>query len=90
MEKTKKQEIIRLRSEGLGYARIAKALGMKKDTVHTFCRRNGMAGNVYKDSFCKCCGKRIDSNDKGRKKSFCSTQCKNSWFNERRNHGESN
>ena len=37
-----KEKIIRFRSMGRGYADIGKELGIPKDTVKSFCRRNSL------------------------------------------------
>ena len=37
-----KEKIIRFRSMGRGYADIGKELGISKDTVKSFCRRNSL------------------------------------------------
>lgn len=34
--------IIKLRQQGLGYKRIAKALGVSRDTVRGYCRNHGL------------------------------------------------
>ena len=35
---------------GLGYATIAKAIGLKKDTVVAFCRKVGLTGTKAADN----------------------------------------
>ena len=40
-----RQQIIQLRKEGCGYTAIAKELDISRDTVRSFCRRNGLAGD---------------------------------------------
>lgn len=42
MTNQQKDQIAALRSQGFGYATIAKAVGLKKDTVVAFCRKNGI------------------------------------------------
>ena len=40
MTEEQKNVIIKCRNSGLGYATIAKDIGLTKDTVVAFCRRN--------------------------------------------------
>ena len=42
MTDEQKEKIIRFRSMGRGYADIGKELGISKDTVKSFCRRNSL------------------------------------------------
>ena len=37
-----KYSVIRLRGQGVGYAEIGRELGIPRDTVKSFCRRNGL------------------------------------------------
>ena len=46
MTDREKQQIIRLRKEGFGYTAVANKVGISKDTVKSFCRRNGLAGEM--------------------------------------------
>ena len=57
MTDRQKQQIIRLRKEGFGYTAVANKVGISKDTVKSFCRRNGLAGEmaaVQEDSMPAC------------------------------------
>lgn len=49
MKNSEKQQIANLRERGLGYAQIAKKLGLSKGTVGTFCRRNGLGEDSTPD-----------------------------------------
>lgn len=42
MTNEQKEKIIRFRRQGLGYADIGRELDISKDTVKSFCRRNGL------------------------------------------------
>ena len=42
MTKEQKEKIIRFRRQGLGYADIGRELDISKETVESFCRRNGL------------------------------------------------
>ena len=44
MTNEQKEIIMRLRVEGHGYTAVANIVGLPKDTVKSFCRRNGLAG----------------------------------------------
>lgn len=44
MTTEQKSKILSLRDSGHGYAAIAAKVGISKDTVKSFCRRNGAAG----------------------------------------------
>ena len=53
MTHQQKEQITALRSQGYGYATIAKAIGLKKDTVVAFCRKVGLTAvrrSAYADS----------------------------------------
>ena len=39
-----KTEIASLRSQGFGYTKIAQALGLSKNTVKSYCKRNKLSG----------------------------------------------
>ena len=66
MTKDQKEQIRKLRDSGYGYATIADALGLTKNQVSAFCRREGLAGIVADGTgvitdvnCCRCCGKRL-------------------------------
>lgn len=44
MTHEQKQQITTLRQSGYGYATIADALGLTKNQVSAFCRRNKLTG----------------------------------------------
>lgn len=56
-------KIISARKNGVGYASIAKDVGMTKNAVAAFCRRNGLTGNLSETTntaeggLCRECGK---------------------------------
>ena len=62
MTEEQKNVVIKRRSSGFGYASIAKEIGLTKDAVVAFCRRNGLTGNMAgkvpeeTGSRCKECG----------------------------------
>lgn len=65
-----KEKIRYLRLEGLGYKGIASTLGLSRDSVKGFCKRNGLDGDscvvalnieekINKNVLCCCCEKPI-------------------------------
>ena len=67
MTPEQKKEISKLRVQGLGYQKIATALGLTKNQVVSYCHRNGLDGKIADPSgtvpdaiFCKNCGKVYD------------------------------
>lgn len=86
-----RQQIIQLRKEGCGYTAIAKELDISRDTVRSFCRRNGLAGEMAitekaagqtEDGFCRECGKGLRQTDGVKKKVFCCRECREKWWHE--------
>ena len=69
-----KEKIIRFRSMGRGYADIGKELGIPKDTVKSFCRRNSLtsADILVTDDKDRCreCGVEIKQRQKIKKYVF--------------------
>ena len=84
MTNEQKARITALRIDGTGYATIAAMLGISKETVKSFCRRNGLTGNTAAalpaEGMCRNCGTEIVQNPKSRKKVFCSSACRNAWW----------
>ena len=79
-----KNEIIRLRKQDVGYTAIATQLGISKDTVKSFCKRNnigGFRGETKPDSGgCPWCGKAVVSVPGHKPKRFCSDECRIAWW----------
>ena len=46
MTTDQKNKIAEMRKSGMGYLKIAQALGLNENSVKTFCRRNGLTGTV--------------------------------------------
>lgn len=64
MTTEQKSQIFALRVQGFGYATIAKAMELNKDTVKSFCRRNGATGiraakRTEQPNRCPQCGKKL-------------------------------
>ena len=89
MTNQQKEQITTLRSQGYGYATIAKAVGLKKDTVVAFCRKMGMTGTKAADNrrieldagFCLQCGALLTQTPGRKRVKFCSDNCRTAWWN---------
>lgn len=88
MTKEQKEQIRKLRCSGYGYATIAEALGLTKNQVSAFCRRDGIAGNVVDGTIsapntecCRGCGKALKQVPGRKEIKFCSDACRRSWWN---------
>lgn len=86
MTNEQKEKIIRFRRQGFGYADIGRELGISKDTVKSFCRRNGLTVSggkpfIDKDS-CRECGKPLVQQEKKKSRIFCCKSCREKWWKE--------
>ncbi len=76
--------IANFRKRGLGYKRIATLTGISINTIKAFCRRQG-SDNIFAEdvsrSFCRGCGKAIESTPGKREKKWCSDSCRMKWWN---------
>lgn len=84
MTNEQKEKIIELRKLGIGYRSIALAMNISRDKVRYFCRTKGLDGygkNIKeKEDVCKNCGEKINQGPiKGRRKTYCSIECKREW-----------
>ena len=67
MTNEQRERITALQHLGQGYATIANAVGLSKDSVKAFCRNHGLAGvkaeckdeDVPADNTCANCGGRL-------------------------------
>jgi endogenous inhibitor of DNA gyrase (YacG/DUF329 family) len=87
-----KEKIKELRLKGIGYKGIASILGLSRDSVRGFCKRNGLDGSscvvalnveekLKRNLLCSCCGKPIKQKYQGRTRRFCSDECRRKWWN---------
>ena len=88
MNDTQRQQIEKLRAEGLSYGKISDALGLSTNTIKTYCRRHGLGGVVATPApideaghFCLCCGIPVVQTSGRKEKRFCSDSCRNKWWN---------
>ncbi len=95
MNEVEKQQIHDLRLKGIGYKAIAAILGISRDSIRGYCKRNGLAGDsqavslnvkeqINQHLICACCSKPLVKNLRGRSKRFCSEECRRRWWNENR------
>ena len=74
-----KNRIKQLRSEGYGYKRIAKTLGLTLSVVRYACSK--INDEDLLEGHCERCGLKIKSIKGKKKKRFCSDQCRWDWWN---------
>lgn len=93
MTNKEREKIRELRTNGMGYKAIASALGLTRDSVRSFCKRNELTGNSCvvalnikekkkRNLLCNQCGKPIKQESRGRDRKFCSDECRRTWWNE--------
>ncbi|MBE6068067.1 MAG: RNA polymerase subunit sigma-70 [Clostridium lundense] len=93
MTSDKKEKIKELRLKGRGYKAIAGSLGLSRDSVRGFCKRNGLDGDscvvalnveekIKTNLLCAYCRKPIKQKGQGRTKRFCSEGCRRKWWSE--------
>lgn len=84
-----KEHITAMRMQGISYSAIAQSLGLKKETVAAFCRKNGLNGVKAADSrvipsqtdTCPVCGAVLMQIPGRKKRRFCSDKCRTLWWN---------
>lgn len=89
MTDEQKTRIFRMREQGMSYGVIAEALSLSKNTVKSYCRRNGIAGKrvpAQKTAeepaeFCQNCGKPVRQIPGRKHIRFCSSACRQEWWN---------
>ena len=84
MTECERQQIHDLRLKGTGYKAIAALLGISRDSVRGFCKRNKMevVDRVNNQLVCPCCGRVITKSTRGRTRRFCSDGCRRKWWAE--------
>jgi len=82
MNDRQKQQIEVMRRKGHGSADIAKTLGLPVNTVKSYLRRK--QDTPVSGDLCRNCGKRLVQNPRAREKSFCSSHCRQTWWNSNR------
>ena len=93
MTNVEKQQIQQLRIKGEGYKVIADVLGISRDTIRSYCKRNGLDGDSKlislnlegknnQNLICICCNKAIVQKGRGRVRRFCCEDCRRKWWND--------
>ncbi len=96
MTEEQKQIIVRLRNVGIGYRKIATVLDIPRDKVRNYCKSVNLDGYVKRmerkeweqmqnecpEISCKQCGKPLKIEKMGRKRLYCSEQCRKQWAKE--------
>lgn len=97
MDDFQRKQMRKLRSEGLGYQSIGKIVGLSRDSVRNYCKRNpellgyrNAVTKMMKDQAsglpcCLHCKETFIPKGTGRPKKFCSDACRRYWW---QNHPE--
>jgi hypothetical protein len=91
MTEVEKQQIHDLRMLGSGYRSIGAVLGISRDCIRGFCKRNGLDGNsrsvslnpeekIKNHLLCPSCSKSIKKKKRGRGRQYCSDACRRKWW----------
>ncbi len=84
MNAGQKAMLQRMRDDGVGYVKIAQELGISRNTIKSYCRRNnlGILKNTAPDMshICKHCGKPLKMIPKHKPKKFCNDKCRLTWW----------
>ena len=95
MTSLQKEQVRRMRREGISYSKIAESLGLSENTVKSYCKRNNLRvvstptkvelPNTESETetfeFCKNCGKPIEQRPGMKPRKFCSDKCRTTWWN---------
>ena len=91
MTEFQEKQIRDLRLQGTGYRAIASVVGLSRDIVRNYCKSHGLDGHasvltinmkeqMMKGQACLACGKEIEQPMTGRKRKFCSDECRRHWW----------
>lgn len=80
MMDNQKHLIDKMRLDGDGYLKIAKAIGVSENTVKSYCRRQKNTDKKGAQAYCAECGKPIDTSKRSGRR-FCSDSCRIKWWN---------
>ena len=92
MTADEKNTIINLRKSGRSLTEIAEETGVSRNTVKSFCRRQGLTGSAEAmpdvsvtdspwEKPCRFCGKTMMVYPGRKEKKFCSDACRNKYWN---------
>jgi len=85
MTEEQKKKVSDLRRAGIGYTETARLAGVSRDAVRSFCRRNGLAGEMAgtgqpTDGQCRECGKPLQQTEGVKRRVFCCKECREKWW----------
>jgi endogenous inhibitor of DNA gyrase (YacG/DUF329 family) len=77
--------------KGVGYRAIASVLGLSRDVVRNYCKSHGLNGYasdltvnmkelIKQNKACLMCGKKLNQPATGRRRKFCSDECRRKWW----------
>ena len=78
MTENDKNQILKLKEQGLGYKKISSLLGISLGSVKSVIRRNDRTENVH---YCKNCHKPISDIPGKKHKVYCCDACRMKWWN---------
>ncbi len=87
MTEHQKQQIQRMRVDGISYSKISESLSISENTIKSYCKRNKLAALTIKapeikaNAFCKECGKPLEIMPARKPRKFCSDSCRLKWWN---------
>lgn len=92
MTNEEKAQVMQMRSAGIGFARIARELGLSINTVKSFSRREHLQASpslpdpavapVSDPGHCGHCGKILIQKPQQKPRKYCSEQCRRNWWKE--------
>ena len=91
MTEYQESQIRGLRMRGAGYKAIASATGLSRDIVRNYCKSHSLEGlaseftmnmkeQIEKGLACAGCGRPLEQPRTGRRRRFCSDQCRRHWW----------
>lgn len=95
MTERERIQIRKRRSQGQSMEAIASSLGLNRNTVKSYCKREGITPRLDPDQnksiktspntgYCASCHKPIEHIPKQKPKRFCSDRCRYQWWGEHR------
>ena len=91
MTEEQKLQIRLLRGQGIGYKQIGDVIGVTRDCVRSYCRNHGLAGHtpavkmnikerIASGDACEFCGEILKNPHTGRRRRFCSDECRMNYW----------
>jgi len=88
-----KRQIQDMRQQGFSLSNIAETLGLSRNTVKSFCRRNEViacdasedTGIEENKDICKHCNTPLSQRSKQKPRRFCNDKCRHAWWSRHRN-----